>query len=139
MIIFFDILIKCDWLVFSSLFIFFFGFSPFSSIVFTCFSNAKWGIRKSSFLCYLMLMWRQDFFACQMLSYLSILPNDNSDIFLVPLLMSYYNFSFSDFIIDGSDYSLYFYQEILPNMQGIIWWKSSINNSKWIWLWVYFL
>ena len=70
-------------------------FFPCSLNVFVCFSNALPSGQYVNFACSVILLWSDGNISSPVIySYLSILPENNADIFAAALLISYYSFSF---------------------------------------------
>ena len=69
-------------------------FIAWSSIVFACFSNALWRGGYIKFACSIIKLLTDDNISSPpRYSYLSIIPEDNADIFVAFLLLSYCDFS----------------------------------------------
>ena len=69
-------------------------FFPCSSIVFICFSNALLRGEYVNFASFVVLLWSDgNISSAVRYSYLSILPEDNANIFVASLLTSYCSFS----------------------------------------------
>ena len=81
-------------------------FFPCSSIVFVCFSNALPRGEYVNFPCSIILLWSDGKISLPVRNYLSILPDDKTDIFAASLLISYCSFSS---IILSSIYIINFY------------------------------
>ena len=68
-------------------------FFPCPPIVFICLSNALPRAEYVSFACSIILLWSDGNISSPVrYSYLSILPDDNADIFAASLLILYYSF-----------------------------------------------
>ena len=69
-------------------------FIPWSLIVFICFSNALSRGEYEDFACSIILIWSDGNLSSPVrYSYLSILPDNNTNIFAASLLISYCSFS----------------------------------------------
>ena len=70
-------------------------FLPCPSISFICFSNALSRGEYVNFACSIIILWSDEKISSFVRnSYLSILPDDNADMFVASLLVSYYSFSY---------------------------------------------
>ena len=70
-------------------------FSPWSSIIFICSSNALPRVKHENLACSITLFWAGGNISLPIrYSYLSILPDDEADIFAASLLISYCSFSY---------------------------------------------
>ena len=69
-------------------------FSPWSSIIFVCFSRAFPKEESANLACSIICLWLEgNIFSPVRYSYFSIFLDDNAVIFAASLLISYYNFS----------------------------------------------